>query len=55
VVDFLAARARDRKTGTVYAPGTLRADIVSIVIGAILWALFAFWLHGWLIGVKPFG
>src|SRR5579885_1524708 len=43
VVDFAAARRRDRIDGTVYAPGTLRADIVTVVIGAILWALFAFW------------
>jgi uncharacterized membrane protein len=29
--------------------------IVTLVVGAIAWAVFAFWIHGWWIGVRPFG
>ncbi|NRE35833.1 NnrU family protein, partial [Burkholderia pseudomallei] len=25
-----------------------------IAVGLLVWALFAFVLHGWLIGVRPF-
>jgi uncharacterized membrane protein len=28
--------------------------IIAVVIGLVIWALFAFWLHGLLIGVRPF-
>jgi len=52
---FRAARQRDRAAGTVYAPATAQGTIIAIVIGAVAWVVFAFWLHGWLIGVKPFG
>ena len=27
----------------------------SVVIGAVVWAVFAFWAHGYLFGVRPFG
>jgi uncharacterized membrane protein len=26
-----------------------------VVAGLVAWAAFAFWLHGMLIGVRPFG
>jgi uncharacterized membrane protein len=52
---FRAARQRDRMAGTVYAPATAQGTIIAIVAGTIAWAVFAFWLHGWLIGVRPFG
>ena len=52
---FRAARQRDRAEGTVYAPATAQGTVIVLVVGAIAWAAFAFWLHGWLIGVKPFG
>jgi hypothetical protein len=29
--------------------------VATIVVGAVAWAVFAFWLHGWWIGVRPFG
>jgi uncharacterized membrane protein len=29
--------------------------IVTVVVGAVAWAVFAFWIHGWWIGVRPFG
>jgi uncharacterized membrane protein len=52
---FRAARQRDRATGAVYAPATAQGTIIAIAAGTIAWAAFAFWLHGWLIGVRPFG
>lgn len=55
VVDFSASRRRDRETGTVYPAGTAQRDWVTVAVGVVAWALFAFWLHGWLIGIRPFG
>ncbi|HEY3520614.1 MAG TPA: NnrU family protein [Rhodanobacteraceae bacterium] len=54
IADFIAGRVRDRVTGAVYPAGTLRGDIATAMVGAIAWALFAFLLHRWLIGVDPF-
>lgn len=50
---FAASRRRDRREGTVYPPGTLKGTAIAIVAGAAAWAVFAFWLHALLIGVKP--
>jgi len=55
VWNFSAARRRDRREGTVYAPGRPRATGVTVLLGVAGWAVFAFGLHGLLIGVKPFG
>lgn len=54
-VDFVSLRRRDRALGTVYPPGTLQRDALAAAIGVIAWVLFAFWLHGLLFGVRPFG
>jgi uncharacterized membrane protein len=54
VLDFRAARRRDRVLGTVYAPGRSGPTLVTVVVGAAAFALFAFWLHALLIGVRPF-
>jgi uncharacterized membrane protein len=29
--------------------------LLTVVVGVVLWAVFAFWAHGLLIGVRPFG
>ena len=55
VASFVAARRRDRANGTVYPDGSGSRTAITVIVGAALWALFAFWAHGWLIGVKPFG
>ncbi|MFD1712537.1 NnrU family protein [Ottowia sp. GY511] len=55
VLDFRAARQRDRALGTVYAPGTLAGTLIAVVVGAVAWAVFAFWLHAAWIGVAPLG
>ena len=50
IVDYSSARRRDRAAGTVYPPGTTGRDATAIAIGVIAWYVFAFWLHGPLIG-----
>jgi uncharacterized membrane protein len=55
VVDYSAARRRDRAAGVVYPPGTLSRDLMAVVIGVAAWVAFAFWLHQWLFGVRPLG
>lgn len=54
IVDFAISRRRDRRLGVAYPAGTVGGDLVSVVIGVIAWAIFAFALHQWLIGVSPF-
>jgi len=54
ILDFAASRRRDRREQVQYPPGTLIGDLLSVVIGVVAWAAFAFWLHVWLIGVSPF-
>ncbi len=55
VLDFRAARQRDRALGTVYAPGTIGGTLIAVVVGLVAWAVFAFWLHAAWIGVAPMG
>lgn len=54
VLSFIAARRRDRAGAVTYAPGTARGTLMAVAGGAVAWAVFAFWLHGLLIGVRPF-
>ncbi len=55
VWNFIASRKRDRAEGIVYPPGRAGPTAVTVVAGTVAWAVFALLLHGWLIGVKPFG
>ena len=55
VLDFRAARRRDRAAGTVYAPGTLAGTLITVVGGLVAYGVFAMWAHGALFGVRPFG
>lgn len=55
VLSFRAARQRDDAAGTVYPSGTLAAGAVTVVAGVVAWGVFAFGLHVWLFGVRPFG
>ena len=54
VLDFRSARQRDRAAGVTYRPGTAARDGMVIAAGAGVWALFAGFLHLWLIGVRPY-
>ena len=55
IVLYAASRRRDRRQGTRYFAGPASRDAIAVVVGGIAWAAFAFWLHGALIGVRPFG
>ena len=55
IADYIAARRRDRAAGKIYTVGPLSRDGVAVTAGLAAWAAFAFWLHGPLIGVRPFG
>ena len=55
IADFIASRRRDRAAGTRPAVGPVSRDLLAGAIGVVAWAAFAFVLHGWLIGVRPFG
>ena len=55
VLAFRAARARDRAAGTVYAPGRTGPTVTAALIGIVAWAVFAFWGHVLVVGVRPFG
>jgi uncharacterized membrane protein len=54
IVDFIAARKRDRKLGTVYPSGNMLQTLFTVVAGGIIWVVFVAGLHRWLIGVPPF-
>jgi uncharacterized membrane protein len=54
IVDFIAARRRDRAAGTVYPPGQTMRTALTVAIGIGVWAAFVFGLHRWLIGVPAF-
>ena len=51
VLDFRAARQRDRNQGAVFAPGRAAPTVLTVVLGAAAWVAFAFWLHALWIGV----
>ena len=54
VACYIAARKRDRAAGAQYPAGTPGGTAAAVVAGAAAWAAFTFWLHGALIGVRPF-
>lgn len=54
VVDFRSARRRDRAAGVRYRPGSAARDGLAVAAGTGAWALFAGFLHLWLIGVRPY-
>lgn len=53
-LDFRSARRRDRAAGTLYPAGPWSRDALAVAGGLVAWALFAAFLHTWLIGVRPY-
>jgi uncharacterized membrane protein len=54
IVDYASAQRRNRRDG-VRAPAATRRGNLAVLVGGVAGcALFAFLLHGWLIGVNPF-
>ncbi|MGE5385474.1 MAG: NnrU family protein [Betaproteobacteria bacterium] len=54
-VDYVSLRRRDAAAGIRYPAAMLARTALATVVGALLWAAFAMFLHAWLIGVRPFG
>ncbi|MFM6991573.1 MAG: NnrU family protein [Rhodoferax sp.] len=53
VLCFVASRRRDRAQALVYPAGSVPGTVATVVVGVLGWALFAFYLHGVLIGIRP--
>ena len=53
VLSVVAARKRDRATGTVYPPGTLSGTVICVIVGLAIYVAFLMGVHTWLIGVSP--
>lgn len=54
VLDYRSSRKRDRTLATV-PDAVMARTALTVVIGVLAWALFAFWLHRAWIGVSPLG
>jgi uncharacterized membrane protein len=54
IAAYVAARRRDAAAGVVYPTGSVSKDLIAAVIGVAAWAVFGFWLHTPLIGLRPF-
>jgi uncharacterized membrane protein len=52
---FGSLRARDRAAGRQPVAGKPLPTGIAVVAGASLWFVFAYWLHGWVIGVSAVG
>jgi len=55
VLCFRAARQRDRANPPAALPTSAAATGLTVVAGAVVWAVFAFWAHVKLFGVSPLG
>ena len=55
LLSFRAARGRDLAAQTTYPAGTAAGTVATLVVGGAAWAVFAFWAHGLLIGIRPVG
>jgi uncharacterized membrane protein len=55
VLDSRSARKRDRAEGKVYREGKASRTAVTVLVGVVAWAVFAFWLHAAWLGVSPRG
>jgi uncharacterized membrane protein len=55
VLCFRAARARDRAANLAPVVPQMRATLVAVMGGVVLYAVFLFKAHAWLVGVSPLG
>ncbi|MBT9492665.1 MAG: NnrU family protein [Paucibacter sp.] len=55
VLSFRAARQRDRANPPAPLTASPSGTALTVLIGALAWAGFAFWGHAALIGVRPLG
>ena len=52
IADYTTSRRRDRVQGVTRDPGTMKTTVITAVAALVLFAVFAVWLHPWLIGVR---
>lgn len=55
IADFAVSRRRDRAEGVTYPALGIGRDLAVLAVGLVGYVVFAFWLHGLLIGVNPLG
>lgn len=55
VAGYVISRRRDRIAGRRTARAGWLRDAIALLIGVVLWAGFAMYLHARLIGIAPFG
>jgi uncharacterized membrane protein len=55
VLDFRAARQRDRANPPAPLPASTAGTGATVIIGLAAWAGFSFWAHAAWIGVRPIG
>lgn len=53
IILYRVCRKADKAAGVVYPKAGISRDLITVVIGVAAYLLFAFWLHGLLIGVEP--
>ena len=53
ILDFRAARRRDRRNPPAPLPGSAAGTVATVLAGIAAWAGFALWGHQHLIGVAP--
>lgn len=54
IFNFRAARQRDRLEKSPPLSSKRGATVITVALGVTLWLTFTLWLHGLLIGVRPF-
>jgi uncharacterized membrane protein len=55
VLDFRSLRKRDTAAGKGYPKGRGSRTALTVLVGVLAWAGFAFWAHARWIGVSPMG
>jgi uncharacterized membrane protein len=53
LADLMSSYARDRQDSVIHPEPNWGATVGAIMLGLVLWAVIAFWLHFWLFGVSP--
>ena len=53
ILDFKAARGRDKAAGTSYPALGATRTAIAVVLGLVAYVVFTLWLHTLLIGVRP--
>ena len=54
ILDFKAARGRDKAAGTSYPALGATRTAIAVVLGVVAYVVFTLWLHTLLIGVRPY-